>query len=330
MKNKNEYGIYVIPADKSDYKKIQKFILGKEGFYAEENERENYFLFGEEQDLYDGLERELSKLFQKYNINARMEGIFENTNINEVKLKPAVKKQIRGMFRINGKPFKQATDYYYYDKSTGKWWFTDFEGDLMELRNEYTLDLINKYVQINNIAINELNNKNMEENKNNEMSLWESIKESKLIKIKRKYTENFPAVTVGKHADIRNEVIKYIGNNNIIEEDEFENILTKKTNHPKTWKRRNKLMFEYVDGKIKLSQFGKRVYDSIKDTSADFNTLHAAIIYAVDKWKPNKQNPVNIIKQGDGTFNFAFGKNRKVGDVIGDETVGDTIVYVID
>lgn len=73
-----EQGLMVFGRTKEDNQKIMDFILDEEGYHAEFNAEGNFFFFEEQEDMYDDLERELDKLFAKYDINARFEGVFES------------------------------------------------------------------------------------------------------------------------------------------------------------------------------------------------------------------------------------------------------------
>ena len=77
--------------------------------------------------------------------------------VNEAFSKPnsVARKQIKSMFRIPAKEFKQGHNFYYYDKRKTQWYFVDFEGDLSELNNEYTLKQVNGYIKKNQLNINE-------------------------------------------------------------------------------------------------------------------------------------------------------------------------------
>jgi len=66
------------------------------------------------------------------------------------------KKELKGMFKMKA-PKGQMLNFIYYDKKKKKWWFVDFEGDLAELLNDYTLGQVNDYIQKNQININESN-----------------------------------------------------------------------------------------------------------------------------------------------------------------------------
>ena len=103
---------------------------------------------------------------------------------------------------------------------------------------------------------------------NESTSKWEEmknlIKEGKKIKVKRKYTESYPAKYVGNDAKIRNEIIKYLGSNQLMTEDEFEDLLNKSSKHPKLWKKNNPDIYEKCeDGYIRLTKKGKKILDGL-------------------------------------------------------------------
>ena len=70
-------GLYVTGRTREDNTKIGDLIDEKE-YHAEWNAREGYWLFPEEEDLYDSLEKQLEEDFADYGINARFEGIFKD------------------------------------------------------------------------------------------------------------------------------------------------------------------------------------------------------------------------------------------------------------
>lgn len=77
-----ETGLMVIGRTSADNNKIGD-IADDLGYHAEWNHREGYWLFPEEEDMYDELEAELEKAFTKKKVNARFEGIFESV-VSEV------------------------------------------------------------------------------------------------------------------------------------------------------------------------------------------------------------------------------------------------------
>ena len=82
--SKDESGLIVVGKTQLDNNAIGD-IVEKEGYYAEWNPREGYWFFPEEEDLYDGLEKELDMQFAKRDINARFEGVFNmgESSVNE-------------------------------------------------------------------------------------------------------------------------------------------------------------------------------------------------------------------------------------------------------
>ncbi len=73
INERNDQGLIVYPSTRQDKDKIQKWVDTSD-YYAEWD-REGYFMFPEKPSMYDELERELEKEFNKLKINARFEGI---------------------------------------------------------------------------------------------------------------------------------------------------------------------------------------------------------------------------------------------------------------
>lgn len=71
----NETGLMVYGRTNLDNNAIQDWLEDSD-YSAEWNHREGYWLFPEEEENYDELEKELEKEFRKAKINARFEGIF--------------------------------------------------------------------------------------------------------------------------------------------------------------------------------------------------------------------------------------------------------------
>lgn len=123
--------------------------------------------------------------------------------------------------------------------------------------------VINKY---NIEDVENINDNNMEKN------TWQEIKEIAKIQVKRKYTEIYPAINVGYHAKIRNEMVKYMGQNQIMTEDEFEDLLVKVAKQPELWKKRNASLYEKDDqGYIKLTKRGLRVFNGLNNQVNEIN-----------------------------------------------------------
>jgi len=94
------------------------------------------------------------------------------------------------------------------------------------------------------------------------MKFEDFIQEGKKITLKRQYTENYPAITAGQHAKIRNKVLEAIGDGKITQE-EFDTILKELSNNSKRWAKTNSKYFNVSEDGISLSVFGKRVLSSI-------------------------------------------------------------------
>jgi hypothetical protein len=91
------------------------------------------------------------------------------------------------------------------------------------------------------------------------------INEGYKIKVKRKYTEAYPDKYVGYDAKVRNEIISYLGSNQVMTEDEFEDLLNKSAKHPKLWKERNNGIYRKDEqGYIKLTDKGQRIFKGLQ------------------------------------------------------------------
>ena len=91
--------------------------------------------------------------------------------------------------------------------------------------------------------------------------LNESLNERR-IQIKRKYTENHPAITAGKTARVRNKILEYISDGKLTQ-DEFNKILSELSLDSKRWLKRNQKYFNVSEEGISLSTFGKRILKGI-------------------------------------------------------------------
>ena len=89
------------------------------------------------------------------------------------------------------------------------------------------------------------------------------VTEGKRVTLKRRYTENHPAITAGKNARIRNKMLEAIGNDGKITQEEFDNILKELSSNGKRWTRNNSKYFNVSEEGISLSKFGKRALQSI-------------------------------------------------------------------
>ena len=97
----------------------------------------------------------------------------------------------------------------------------------------------------------------------NKVELVEDLQEGRKVTLKRKYTENHPAITAGKHAKIRNKILEAIGDDGKITQEEFDNILKELSSNGKRWMRNNSKYFNVSEEGISLSKFGRRILQSI-------------------------------------------------------------------
>ena len=101
------------------------------------------------------------------------------------------------------------------------------------------------------------------------MDINEEPIEERNITIKRKYTENYPALKVGKAAKIRNKVLEAVKDGKITKE-EFESILKEMTTDSTRWIRRNTKYLNVSEDGITLSKTGKRILNELTP-SLDIN-----------------------------------------------------------
>ena len=93
------------------------------------------------------------------------------------------------------------------------------------------------------------------------MSFNEFVNERN-ITIKRQYTQNHPAKTVGKAAKIRNKVLEAIKDGKLTKE-EFDAVLREMTTDSTRWMRRNSNYITMNEEGISLSKMGKRILNQI-------------------------------------------------------------------
>ena len=88
------------------------------------------------------------------------------------------------------------------------------------------------------------------------------LSEGKKLQIKRKYTENHPAKTVGKAANVRNAVLQAI-KDGVITREEFNKILSELSSDSRQWSSRNRKYFNVSEEGIKLSKWGMRILNEL-------------------------------------------------------------------
>lgn len=98
-------------------------------------------------------------------------------------------------------------------------------------------------------------------------AIKESVVNERNITIKRQYTNNRPAVTVGKAAKVRNRMLEAIKDGKLSQED-FNTILKEMTTDSKRWLRRNAQFFNVSEDGITLSKTGSRILKNVMVSEA--------------------------------------------------------------
>jgi hypothetical protein len=156
-----------------------------------------------------------------------------------------------------------------------------------------------------------------------------NLDESRKITLKRRYTENHPAVEVGKVARVRNKMLEAIADGKITQE-EFNAILKEFSADSGKWMRRNAKYFSVSEDGISLSTFGKRALSSITVNESEEILFEAEV--EMDAMDPDnkdflkflKKNRVKIIAQtmdgpaGGQPVITMQGKKKDLEKVLGD------------
>ena len=159
------------------------------------------------------------------------------------------------------------------------------------------------------------------------------LSEGKKIQIKRKYTENYPAKTVGKTANVRNAVIQAI-KDGVVTREEFNKILSELSTSSSQWASRNRKYFNVSEEGIKLSKWGRRILAELDETPKAAEVFEATV--EMDAINPDdkdflkflKKNKVKIINKemdgpGGGTPVITMqGKRKDLEKVLADPELG--------
>ena len=122
------------------------------------------------------------------------------------------------------------------------------------------------------------------------------LEEGKKIQIKRKYTENHPAQTVGKTANVRNEILKAV-KDGVITEEEFTKILSKLSTSPKRWRTTNSKYFFVSEEGIKLSKWGRRILSEVEEApKLKAFPVHEATV-TMDAMNPGDKTFLKFLKK---------------------------------
>ena len=93
------------------------------------------------------------------------------------------------------------------------------------------------------------------------MATFEDFLNEKNITIKRKYTDTYPAKTVGHSARVRNKIIEALKDGKITL-DEFNDIVASHSKSPKRWSRDNKRFFKIEEDGVSLSGYGRKILNN--------------------------------------------------------------------
>lgn len=134
------------------------------------------------------------------------------------------------------------------------------------------------------------------ENQHSEQS--NRLNERKVV-TKRRYTESYPAKTVGMSAKIRNKMLEAISDGSISQQD-FDSLLSELSKDGKRWMNRNGQLFNVSEEGISLSAFGKRILKGITVNEAtDKNPevwVPGGFDKAISKF-PNSQITLDVVKK---------------------------------
>lgn len=112
------------------------------------------------------------------------------------------------------------------------------------------------------------------------------LSEGKKLQIKRKYTENHPAKTVGKTANVRNAVLKAI-KDGVVTREEFNKILSELSADSRQWSSRNRKYFNISEEGIKLSKWGMRILNELDSEEEEMilsDEISENVKVLKDKW----------------------------------------------
>ena len=102
------------------------------------------------------------------------------------------------------------------------------------------------------------------------MATFEEFLNEKNITIKRKYTDTYPAKTVGHSARVRNKIIEALKDGKITV-DEFNDIVASHSSSPKRWSRNNKRFFKIEEDGVSLSGYGRKILNNLVTESINEN-----------------------------------------------------------
>ena len=146
-------------------------------------------------------------------------------------------------------------------------------------------------------------------------SFEDFLSEGKKIQIKRKYTENHPAATVGKTANVRNAIIRAI-KDGVITREEYNKIISELSSDSRQWSSRNRKYFNISEEGIKLSKWGLRILTELNKDEEEL-VLSDDDLNEAFKFGKKGQYSIDDINDGYGfwgTLSTAGFKRRVIED----------------
>ena len=217
----------------------------------------------------------------------------------------------------------EAIEIVYYSEVLDNWGRTessekpDIILKVLQSSDEWTDDMTFQDKNGKNYDIDELIGKQVKIGSKT-ITIKESVVNERNITIKRQYTANRPAVTVGKAAKIRNRMLEAIKDGKLSQE-EFNTILKEMTTDSKRWLRRNAQCFNVSEDGISLSKTGSRILKNVMIAEAttknpkiwvpgDFDKAIAKypnrkitrkiVLDAAKKWDVNPDDAIKYVEFG--------------------------------
>jgi hypothetical protein len=126
------------------------------------------------------------------------------------------------------------------------------------------------------------------------------------VTLKRRYTENHPAITAGAAARIRNKMLEAIADGKITQ-DEFNSMLSELSADSKRWMKRNSQYFNVSEDGVTLSKSGSRILNQIKTEKP---TMRKLVMESFNEFV--NSNSTEMINEGT---RGQFGKIYKNGEI---------------
>ena len=136
------------------------------------------------------------------------------------------------------------------------------------------------------------------------------LSEGKKLQIKRKYTENHPAKTVGKTANVRNAVLQAI-KDGVVTREEYNKILSELSADSRQWSSRNRKYFNVSEEGIKLSKWGLRILNELDSEEEEMvlsDEVNEKVKITKDKW------PYVEFKDGGKKYEVEFDDYEEIDD----------------